>query len=991
MGGYRTITMLRILFVLLIPTLLAACGTFEIRVEMPGEARSADMDSVEIVATAEGIPSQSLARTPTPTPVDYDPPTARPAFPPVPVGDYPAPAGLRVAFVTDDQLWLWSAGTKEALALADTSRANGQVKVSGDGAIVAFLRGNELWAVNSDGSDERRILGMEDMGAIEPADPGVSVNRLEWVPGTHILAFNTRLNLALGLALNDDLHLLDADSGEWSTLLPPGEGGEFYYSPDGSQIAVVTPGEISLVDVDGGQREQVLTYTPVNTGSEYRFYARPFWSPDGSTLRVAIPPADPFARPAERTTVWHIDTDGTPAKMLVSIDAAPLAGTDVIAFSPDLEYLAYAQIRQPEGATPEQAEPWLEVQRLANGDRQAYPYTSNLVRWAPDSQLFAFIAGRHEPRLYIGQWSGATVPGAVDAGTDVSYVRWVDAEHYLFIARSKAERGPAQDGWDLVLADIHGSSTILASMASYAYYDFAVDPSAAALAEPARADTPTPAAMRPTPERTPPTPTPVAALPGLVYQTDDGLSIDRGGQRARLLDRHVTQISPDGVHALYVAGDGDDRDLWLAILPLGEQHNLSRTPERNEAAPRWWAARPEVAVFSSLPQGKPLGSGAVGYLTVVNMDGSDYRVLDDQNYLNSPPAPAPDGRTIAYGSSSGGWLYRWDTGPQPFNPADYGLDSAEEIDLGGPAWSPNGTKLAWVLGGDLDPDAGFFWGVGVFDFIARTAQILYVYPSGGGDGWPPAPAWSPDGTWLAFEAWAETANEAGVWVVRADGEGEEAVHLGGHHPVWSPDGHWLALSNLTPDQPGHWMASVGSWSLLALDLPPDAHIVDWIDPTTGLDRVHASDSPSPCDLSPLQVPLVIPWTPTPELLCLERHDPESGQMARMLGYHADVSSVAPGDRVTFRWDADGGEMVLLEIYDTVSVQRALESNATSVPIVRLYDSLPLTGTHTVLMPDDLAGGARIVFWVADRGPAGSAVVMYKRLAFGVIDLPRQGS
>jgi len=733
-------------------------------------------------------------------------------------------------------------------------------------------------------------------------EASVSVNRLEWVPGTHTLAFNTRLNLAFGLVLNDDLHLIDADTLDRTTLLSAGEGGEFYYSPNGSRIAVVTPGEISLIDADGGQRQQVLTYTPVNTGSEYRFYARPFWLPDGSTLRVAIPPADPLAQPADRTSVWHIDTDGTPARLLTTIDAAPLAGTDAIAFSPGLEYLAYAQLRLPEDAASEQAEPWLEVQRLANGDRQAYPYASNLVRWAPDSQLFAFIAGRHEPRFYIGQWSGTTVPGAADAGTSVFDVRWVDAEHYLFVAKREAERGPAQDGWDLVLGDIHGSSTILASMASYPQFDFAFDLTAAAVAEPTRSITPTPAATRVTPERSPPIPTPVAVLPGLVYQTDDGLWIDRGGQRALLLSRHVDQISPDGVHALYVAEDGDDRDLWLSILPLSEQHNLTTTPERNEATPRWWGARPDVVVFTSLPQGEPLGSGAAGYMAAVNVDGSDYRILDEQNCLNSPPAPAPDGETIAYGSESGGWLYRWDTGPQPFDPVEYGLDSISEIELGSPAWSPDGTKLAWVIAGDLDSDGGFRWGIGVFDFIARSGQILHDHTPHGGDGWPPAPIWSPDGTWLAFEAWVGTANQAGVWVARADGQGEETVYLGGSHPVWSPDRHWLALSNPTPEQPGHWMASVGSWNLLALDLPPDAQIVSWIDPTTGTDQVHAPDSPSPCDLSPLQVPLVIPWTPTPEMLCLERNDPERGQMARMLGYHADVSfSAAPSLSADGRW------------------------------------------------------------------------------------------
>jgi hypothetical protein len=125
------------------------------------------------------------------------------------------------------------------------------------------------------------------------------------------------------------------------------------------------------------------------------------------------------------------------------------------------------------------------------------------------------------------------------------------------------------------------------------------------------------------------------------------------------------------------------------------------------------------------------------------------------------------------------------------------------------------------------------------------------------------------------------------------------------------------------------------------------------------------------------------------MLCLERPDPETGQTARMLDYRADARSVTPGDRVTVHWEAEGGEMVLLEVYDTASVQRAQESYATTVPPVRFYEKLPLAGTLTVVMPEDLAGGARIVFWVAGRGPIGSPVVMYKRLAFAVLDLPRQ--
>jgi hypothetical protein len=126
------------------------------------------------------------------------------------------------------------------------------------------------------------------------------------------------------------------------------------------------------------------------------------------------------------------------------------------------------------GETLDEVQVQLKVVRLRNGDWQAYPDASALYGWGPHSRRFAFVAGHERPQLKIGQWSGGTIPGSIDAGISVNDVRWVDRDHYLFVARRNGEMGAEEDSWDLILGDISGSSTILASAPDDFSYDFAV-------------------------------------------------------------------------------------------------------------------------------------------------------------------------------------------------------------------------------------------------------------------------------------------------------------------------------------------------------------------------------------------------------------------------------------------------------------------------------------------------------------------------------------
>lgn len=60
-----------------------------------------------------------------------------------------------------------------------------------------------------------------------------------------------------------------------------------------------------------------------------------------------------------------------------------------------------------------------------------------------------------------------------------------------------------------------------------------------------------------------------------------------------------------------------------------------------------------------------------------------------------------------------------------------------------------------------------------------------------------APAWSPDGTWLAFVRSTNGRRSFHVYVMRADGSAVRQITHGrfDESPAWSPDGQWIAYTS----------------------------------------------------------------------------------------------------------------------------------------------------------------------------------------------------
>ncbi|MFZ1489969.1 MAG: S9 family peptidase [Ilumatobacteraceae bacterium] len=123
------------------------------------------------------------------------------------------------------------------------------------------------------------------------------------------------------------------------------------------------------------------------------------------------------------------------------------------------------------------------------------------------------------------------------------------------------------------------------------------------------------------------------------------------------------------------------------------------------------------------------------------------------------------------------------------------------VAAGGPVVSPDGAQVAFVVGRvDLTRN--------------KTVSQVWLAPADGsrsprpftaGDPGESSPAWSPDGTQLAFVSRrSEKKGQATVHVLAVDGPGEArtvaTMKDGAGDLSWSPDGRWLAFTSRVPDE-----------------------------------------------------------------------------------------------------------------------------------------------------------------------------------------------
>jgi len=316
----------------------------------------------------------------------------------------------------------------------------------------------------------------------------------------------------------------------------------------------------------------------------------------------------------------------------------------------------------------------------------------------------------------------------------------------------------------------------------------------------------TPTSARPSP----PSATPILAQPPQSAETHLGPHICGSGT-----------VPPSNrfasVHGYITYADGSE--IWAADpnrpdnrISLGSSHGLASIAYAQDGSllpthglsPIAWSRDGSRLLLVEL-------RGAGGQdLCVMHADGSQKPLTSDGR--SSAGSFSPDGTKVVFAGWDAG-LYVIDVeGGTPRLIAR----SYMAWWLGSPAWSPDGSRIAYTVYEEGGPDGFTFqiWTVNPDGTDSR--RLVDLGECGGGD-CSGGLAWSPDGSMLAFHSMRDnlSGRHWGIYVVHADGSGLHRIKDLGYQPIWSPDGSRIAYTQ-GPDV--FTMASDGS----------DDHLVEGI-------------------------------------------------------------------------------------------------------------------------------------------------------------------
>lgn len=475
-------------------------------------------------------------------------------------------------------------------------------------------------------------------------------------------------------------------------------------SPDGKWLAVDLQGSLWIIPSKGGKAKRI--------SDVYGDARQPVWSPDGKSLAF-------FAFIDGGYDLWLVDPEGNNRKQLTW---GPYDDRDPI-WSPDGKKIAFASDRGAPGSSSYNI--W--VLDVATGNLTQVTdnvFENRMPSWSPDSKEIVYSSVRDNAS---GLWATAIATGTerellLSSTGTVGAPSWGPAGQLSYVIQDGGNSQLIVDG-----KAVSGTENAFSFRLSW-------------------------------------------LKDGRYYYVSDGKIRERNTRRSNAF-RTVE---------------------FTAALQTGKPDYVRVKRDFDSLAPRkaLGIVRPALS-----PDGTQVAFVAVGDLYLLKI-GEKPQNLTNDHYMEADPAWSPDGKYLVYSSDKGGklmqlWIREIATGKERQ------LTDIANQPLGA-AWSPDGTKIAF-----LDTDG--MWGVaGLCVIDVKSSEITRLQPT---LGQPGKPSWSADSQYVAISlsfsfsrSFREGTNQ--VYVVPADGKGKPVWYSpvknlsidtrGGGGPVWSPDGTKMA-------------------------------------------------------------------------------------------------------------------------------------------------------------------------------------------------------
>jgi len=252
------------------------------------------------------------------------------------------------------------------------------------------------------------------------------------------------------------------------------------------------------------------------------------------------------------------------------------------------------------------------------------------------------------------------------------------------------------------------------------------------------------------------------------------LTIDAEPQRAIPANGTLSIDEPAGSHTLAITGLAFNCDVTAPASAIVAAATATRIDIRVSCT----AYLRNAIVYVS-------DEFVPGTLTVMRPDGSRHERLTTDAVYYILPAVSPDGQSIAVeaGDATGNLgIFLLDR----FGKGRTNLVHRFNTD-GAPAWSPDGTRLAFVSRTSISVvnDRIFIINRDGTGLRQLTIENNPQYGFTDDD----APSWSPNGQQIVF------SRTGFLYLINVDGTGIDSTGVFGRNPVWSPDGTQIAFSD----------------------------------------------------------------------------------------------------------------------------------------------------------------------------------------------------